>query len=689
MSDTAQSDNVELKNGGAQPDQELGPDGKVVKKTFQEIREEARRAILPGHDREKYETLPADDQEFVNAACLFEFNQQQVQKTRRKVKLRDILLCRDVAAAYCSGRDLTGQYSEGKRILKNSESGSETVKFVLARKICSMIERISNLYSSHPRNYVSADVHRTETELLNYTGRLGKIIKNPLGEARRIYLKLKERTGWEIPKTAFENTEGCDVPQMFFNRYSDPNQLLLKDPMKPFRSDNVSPPLNLDFRIKNAVLIMAGENRFFVDKKKFAAVRETSAVRAIELKAVTEARNKIRDEYNKNTHELAEKLVIDDDFNVRSIKEAAFAFFYGYTLKSLPNTAARADGCELMIQQLMAEENDIGCSGFCRWLFPPRACDDDTEPNNWSPAITAAYSVRSIFHGIGTGEVRLAMFATRMSELLTKYLDEELNRALKESARPFEAKFRQLQARREAFKREHIQDFESLAGANARLEELSEKRESVAGEAFSLVAAMFNKPPQANSADEKIAELERLRPRLEQEHARRGEQAETLKNKYTALAARNNNLIAQVKHIDELRAKIKQNPGDGQLQAQVSETIARVAAMISSEKQPAGLDELRAQAMAKLQQIHAALGKLKSQHAQASGLGKKLTRIVESLGELESIATELEEANQRLSELGALPDQLAEIQREMDAVANEREETVGRIEEMLEVNKET
>ncbi|HLA40608.1 MAG TPA: hypothetical protein VJ417_11455, partial [Candidatus Glassbacteria bacterium] len=146
-SDLETGNSTQPEDGDQQPS-----DGKALKKTYLEFREEARRAILSSADREKFESLDPEDREFVDAACLFEFNSQQVNKTRRKVKLREILLCRDVAQAYCPNRDPAGQYSEGMRILKNSETGSETVKFVLARKVCSMLERIHNLYSSHPRS---------------------------------------------------------------------------------------------------------------------------------------------------------------------------------------------------------------------------------------------------------------------------------------------------------------------------------------------------------------------------------------------------------------------------------------------------------------------------------------------------------------------------------------------------------
>jgi hypothetical protein len=687
MEETTSVENVEIKQNEA--DQEAAPDGKVVRKTYLEIREEARRAILPAHDREKYETIDPADREFLDAACLFEFNQQQVQKTRRRIKLRDIMLCRDVAQAYCPGRDAVGQYSEGKRILKNSEAGSETVRFVLSRKICSMLERIYNLYNSHPRNYVSADVHKAESELLNYTGRLGKIIRDPLKEARRIYLKLKERTGWEIAPTAFDNAEGCDVPQLFFNRYSDANQLLLKDPMKPFRSDNMVPPLNLDYRIKNAVLIMAGENRFFVDKKKFAAVRDTSTARAIALKSLTEARMKITDDYTRNIYQLAEHLNVDSDFNVRSVKEAAFNFFYGYTLKDLPNTAARADAAELMAQKMMAEESDIGSHGFCHWVFPPSAVNDDAEPANWLPAVTAAYKLRKLFNGLGTGELRMSMFATGMTGLLSEFLDLELKRIVKEIAGPFDIRLKRMIRERQQFLSAHQQELDELTQAEARIGELKSECDALTGEAFALVNDIFSKPIKADDCQARLSALNRIRERLDQESARRSEMADTLKRKYQALVSRNNELIAHVKTIGSLAGELKQRSDDLEIQQQVEKIIQQVSALIGADKAADSLKELRKQAMQRLEQIRTALVKLKTQHAAAVNLKKKLGRIMECLTSVDILQEELKTLEDRCAELAALPEKLAAMEREVDSVSTEREDTVGRIEEMIEVNKET
>ncbi len=687
MENTTSVENEETKQNGA--DQEAAHDGKVVRKTYLEIREEARRAILPAHDREKYETLDPADREFLDAACLFEFNQQQVQKTRRRIKLRDIMLCRDVAQAYCPGRDATGQYSEGKRILKNSEAGSETVRFVLSRKICSMLERIYNLYNSHPRNYVSADVHKAESELLNYTGRLGKIIRDPLKEARRIYLKLKERTGWEIAPTAFDNAEGCDVPQLFFNRYSDSNQLLLKDPMKPFRSDNMVPPLNLDYRIKNAVLIMAGENRFFVDKKKFAAVRETATARAIALKSITEARMKITDDYKRNIYQLEEHLNTDADFNVRSVKEAAFNFFYGYTLKDLPNTAARADAAELMAHKLMAEENDIGCNGFCHWVFPPGAVNDDAEPAGWSPAVTQAYKLRKLFNGLATGELRMAMFATGMTELLSEYLDRELQRIVKEIAGPYDARLKRMIRDRQQFISAHQQELDELKQAEARIGELHSECGALADEAFVLVNEIFSKPIKADGCEARLSALKRIRERLEKENVRRGEMADTLKRKYQTLVARNNELISHVKQIGSLAEDVRQRSDEQEIQRQVEEIIQQVSGLIGAEKTVDSLKELRKLAMQRLEQIRAALGKLKTQHAAAVSLKNKLGRIMECLESVDTIREELETLESRSAELAALPEKLAGMERSVDSVSTEREDAVGRIEEMIEVSKET
>jgi len=170
-------------SGAEQP----GQDGKALRKTFEEIREDARREVLSSADREKFDGLEPDEREFVDQVCLFESKSQKVSRQPHKVKLREILLCRDIAQAYCPGRDAAGQYSEGKRILTNSETGSDSVKFVLARKVCSMLDKINMIYQSNAGSYVRADLHRAETDLLNYINRLGRMIREPLGEARRVY----------------------------------------------------------------------------------------------------------------------------------------------------------------------------------------------------------------------------------------------------------------------------------------------------------------------------------------------------------------------------------------------------------------------------------------------------------------------------------------------------------------------
>ena len=283
---------------------EQAKEEKALKKTFGEIREEARMEVLSGVDREKYEKLEPDEQEFVNQVCLYEEKSQKVGRQHHKIKLREIMLCRDVAQAYCPGKDAVGQYSEAKRIIQNSETGSDSVKFVLSRKVCSMLDKIFNIYQSNPSSYVRADLHKAETDLLNYIGRLGRMIREPLNEAKRIYYKLKERAGWSLPAAAFGMAEDCDVPQLFFNRYSSPAQLLLKDPEKPFRSDNTNPPLKLDYRIKNAVLIVAGENQFHLDKSRFDKVRDTAAAKFIMAKSIQEGKDKISQAYKRNLYQL-------------------------------------------------------------------------------------------------------------------------------------------------------------------------------------------------------------------------------------------------------------------------------------------------------------------------------------------------------------------------------------------------
>ena len=55
----------------------LGPDGKALRKTFGEVREDARRDILSAADREKFEELDPDQREYVDQVCLFESKSQE------------------------------------------------------------------------------------------------------------------------------------------------------------------------------------------------------------------------------------------------------------------------------------------------------------------------------------------------------------------------------------------------------------------------------------------------------------------------------------------------------------------------------------------------------------------------------------------------------------------------------------
>jgi len=688
MAEEALNSTPQTSEAEAAPEEELGPDGKAIKKTYLEIREEARRAILSGHDREKYESMEPDEQEFVDAACFYEFNSQRIKQTKHKVKLREIMLCRDVAAAYCSVKDLTGQYSEGKRILKNTEAGSETVKFVLARKICSMLEKIHNLYSSHPRSYVSADVHRAETALLNYTGRLGKIMRDPLNAARRIYTQLKERVGWEIPASAFGNAEGCDVPLLFFNRYSDPNQLLLKDPLKPFRSDNMDPPLKLDYRIKNAVLIMAGENRFHLDKKRFDTVKDSATARAIMLKGLEEAREKIGEAYRMDTYQLADRLSPEDEINVPSIKEAAFQFFYGYTLTNLPNTAARVDAAELFILKLMEEENDIGCRGFTKYIFPPGAVRDDNNPDYWSPEYTEAYKLRCVFNEIGSGRARLSMFATKMNELLTEYLDGQLKTIKQRLEAPFKNKIAAAEKRLQQFLESQGMDPEKSGGVGEQIEQLTQKRRELIDEVLTMIQNIFKKSFKADSEQAKMELIQRLMPRLKEEADKKSEIIGKLKERYKALVNKNNSLAGEVKKIDGLIGQARQNPADPALKEAERKLLASNSSPSTDEQSSNTLPELRNLKIAQVKKVRDALEKIKAQHAAALGIEKSLKELIDKIQQAENLAEQFALLQQQQEELQALLKQKQSLVAEVDHIKSERDECISRIEDAIEANQE-
>ncbi|MFH1070516.1 MAG: hypothetical protein V1794_12945 [Candidatus Glassbacteria bacterium] len=675
----------ETGNGG----EEQPADDKALKKTYQEFREEARRNVLSSADREKYETCEPDEREFIDVACLFEFNSQQVNKTKRKVKLRDILLCRDIAQAYCPSRDMAGQYSEGMRILKNSEAGSETVKFVLARKICSMLERIHNLYSSHPRSYASADLHRAETELLNYTSRLGKTMRDPLTEARRIYVKLKERTGWEIPASAFGNAEGCDVPQLFFNRYSDSSQLLLKDPLKPFRSDTLEPPLRLDYRIKNAVLIMAGENRFHVDKKKIQALGDSATLRAVALKAVAEARGQIKEGYEQNQFELSDKLEFSDDFNVRSVKENVFNFLYGYTLKNLPNTASRADAAELFVLKLMEEENDIGCSGFCLWAFPPVAVNDEFDPTKWGEGASAALKLRAVFRELATGDLRLAMFSTRMNGLLTEYLEHQLTADRKHLAAPFEAKAGETNRKLDKYVAAHHTELDEFEGSVEKLENSKKQLDELIGNVLARVGETFGKRPVVEGREAAVNLIRRATPKLQEERQKKAEESDRLREKFKELVARNNTLMAHVKKADELAGKIKSQPNSAELAAEQKVLFDFFTPLFEKNGIPATLSQLRTLAVDQVKAVRALLDKVKAGFEKSDGLLKALDGILDSIRKLEALESEIASLEERHEYLSIIREERLELQRSLDAIESERDEKLCRIDEAIEVNRET
>ena len=664
-------------------------DGKALKKTFQEFREEARRAILSSHDRENYETLEPEEREFVDAACLYEFQSQQVTRTKRKVKLREMLLCRDVALAYGGGKDAAGQYSEGRRILKNSESGSETVKYVLARKVCSMLERIHNIYSSHARSYVSADLHRAESALLNYSGRLGKIIHDPLAEARKIYLKLKERIGWEIPPTAFGKAEGCDVPQLFFNRYSDTNQLLLKDPLKPFRSDTLNPPLVLDFRIKNAVLVMAGENRFYLDRKKYSNLKDSATVRAIALKDLAEVRRRISEAYDKNTFDLAAGLGGTEEINIQSIKEAAFSFFYGYTLTDLSKTAARADAAELFVLGLMEAENDIGCPGFCRRLFPPEAVNDDDNPEHWTSGSTKAFKLRDTFNQLATGKLRLAMFSTGLNRLLTEYLDEQL-KALRESlAAPIDRQLSEAERRHDHFYNSHKEQLQKSGEVEEGLEQLQRQRSELTDKSLGLFNQLFGKSVSAGSAEEKWKLVERLLPKLQEEAVTCEKRISEVKERYKSLVESHNNLTGRVKKIDGLAGKSGE-PGYQQALLEVQQELFALFSDLSPElKHPDTPAGMRTLAVEQSNRIRQAIEKLKERHASVASVQKSLQEIIQLIRQAAELNVRIEPLKKQHEVLSALYLEKQALVDKIDQIKVERDECLSRIEDLIEANLET
>ncbi len=659
---------------------------KVIKKTFEEIREEARREILSGVDREKYERLEPDEREFVDQVCLFEEKSQKVSLSHHKVKLREILLYRDVAQAYCPSKDALGQYSEGKRIVQNSQTGSDSVKFVLARKVCSMLDKISYIYQSNPSSYVRSDLHKMETDLLNYINRLGRMIHEPLNEAKRVYYKLKERAGWSLPATAFGIAEDCDVPQLFFNRYSSSAQLLLKDPNKPFRSDNTNPPLKLDYRIKNAVLIVAGENQFHLDKSRFDKVRDTAAAKFIMAKSIQEGKDKISQAYKRNPYQLAEGFTLEDELSVESIKEEDFTLFYNHTLKILPSSASRADATELFINELMKEENDIGCKGFCWAVYPPEAVLDPTEPPAWTKTGTRAYKLRVIFQEIGIGKIRLSMFPTRMNQLMGEHLENQFKGLKKQIIESFASRIKQAQAELNKFLKTNGSPLEQEQKDLESIEKLEAGRNQSIDEAFWLTAKALRKNLKADTSEKKRELLGMIKPKLIEEIEKKTQSLDSLKKKYEQLTEMKKRLETRFAKVTALSKRLKDNPLD-------EEALEQETKLIASVTGGSGPEKVSAEAMVELlnqhrKKIKSNLEDIKKHFDQSVTQKKTLKNMIALIEGADSHVEEISRLRQKHQENQQLRQEEQRLRDALKQVTHEYEDRVGHIEEAIAVNSE-
>jgi len=679
-------------NSDASPDQspefpDQTGESKVVKRTFAEIREDARRTILSSSDRDRYEHLEPDEKEFVDKVCLYEEKSQKVSRSQKKIKLREIMLCRDVAQAYCPSKDAVSQYSEAKRIMLNSETGSDSVKFVLARKVCSMLDKIFNIYQGNPPSYVRGDLHKQETDLLNYINRLGRMIREPLSEARRVYNKLKERAGWDLPTAAFGMAEDCDVPQLFFSRYSSPAQLLLKDPEKPFRSDNTTPPLKLDFRIKNAVLIVAGENAFHLDKGRMDKVRDTSAVKFIEAKSIQEGKDKISKGYRRKNYQLAEGLTLKDDLSVDSIKEDAFRLFYNYTLKNLPHTASRGDVSELFILELMKEENDIGCKGFCRSLYPPEAVEDPNEPAAWTKKGTKAYKLRKLFQQVAKGKVRLSMFPTKMNEMLSEYLEGQLKKLKEQIAEPFAQRIKRAEADLNKFIEEHGSFIEQEQKDLETIENLEAERSKIIDEAFTLVAKTLQKNLKAETGGKKKKMLDLIKPKLVVEVGKKKEVLESLKKKYEGLSARKKKLDAYLAKAETLSKRLKENSNDQEAREQEKQLIASVTGNSGPQSvSPEALVNLIGE---RLNKVKTSLGDIKKHFDHHAAMKNRLNKMVSMIDQVDSHTREISRLRKKPEENSSLRQEEEKLREALNQLNSEYEDQVSQIEEALAVNSET
>ncbi|MEA2062202.1 MAG: hypothetical protein U9P14_00765 [Gemmatimonadota bacterium] len=683
------NDNQDISPDSSAESPEAATDGKVIKKTFEEIREEARREILSSVDRDKFEHLEPDEREFIDQVCLFEMNSQKVARQHKKIKLREIMLCRDVAQAYCPGKDLMGQYSEGKRILKNSETGSDSVKFVLARKVCSMLDKISNIYQSNAASFVRADLHKLETDLLNYIYRLGRMIREPLNEAKRVYTKLKDRAGWSLPPQAFDMVEDCDVPQLFFNRYSSRAQLLLKDPEKPFRSDNNSPPLKLDFRIKNAVLIVSGENQFHLDKGRHDRVRETSAAKFISAKSLQEGKGNITKAYERDLHKLENRLSLTDDLSVESIKENAFAFFYNYTLKNLPSTASCADTAELFIQELMKEENDIGCLGFCLNIYPPEAVQDESEPGSWQLEQTGAYKLRKVFNDVATGKIRLSVFPTRMNQLLSEYLEGELLELKRQIDMSFSGRVRGAKLKLKKLLMAQGSPLEQEQQDLEEIEKITAEAGNSGKEAFSLMGEILKNPPGAKTLEQKKEVLGRMTPKMIEEVDKNRHAVEELGKKYEWLMNRKKSLDAKAGVALKLSKRLSDNSSDEQALEMEKKLIVSLTGGKEGGTQTISTDAVVELVGKRQGTVKEAMEKIKKQFDQRSALQDKMKKVISLTEDMDSRQGEIARLREKLEAGGELRRQEETLREELKQVNLEYGEKLGPIEEAIEVNRET
>jgi len=176
-------------------------------------------------------------------------------------------------------------------------------------------------------------------------------------------------------------------------------------------------------------------------------------------------------------------------------------------------------------------------------------------------------------------------------------------------------------------------------------------------------------------------------PRLKEEAEKRDEIIGKLKERYKALANKNNSLAGQVKKIDGLLEQAKQNPADPAIKEAERELFA--LNMSPDAETPNTLPELRNLIFQQVNKVRAGLDKIKERHAAALRVAKSLKEMIFKIQEAENLAAEIAPLQQQHEEIKNLLKQKQSLTAEIDQINSERDECISRIEDAIEANQES